>query len=100
MTVRVGVIGTGVMGAEHARLLDREISGAEVCGVFDVDAERAADIAAGLRSARAFPDPIELIGDQQVDAIVIASVDSSHEEFVLAALAAEKPVLCEKPLAP
>jgi len=100
MTVRVGVIGTGVMGAEHARLLDREVSGAEVCAVFDVDAGRAAATAAGLRSARVLTDPIELIGHQQVDAVVIASVDASHEPFVLAALAAGKPVLCEKPLAP
>jgi myo-inositol 2-dehydrogenase / D-chiro-inositol 1-dehydrogenase len=34
-----------------------------------------------------------------VDAVVIASSDDTHEAFVLACLAARKPVLCEKPLA-
>jgi len=100
MTVRVGVIGTGVMGAEHARLLDREISGAQVFGVFDLDGRRAAATAAAGRSTRAFGSPFDLISDGQLDAVVVASSDGTHEQFVLAALAAGKPVLCEKPLAP
>ena len=41
-----------------------------------------------------------LIKDDGVDAVLIASNDASHAEFVLAAIAAGKPVLCEKPLAP
>jgi myo-inositol 2-dehydrogenase/D-chiro-inositol 1-dehydrogenase len=100
MTVGVGIIGTGVMGAEHGRLLDREISGAQVRAVFDLDAGRAAAIAASLRSARVCDDPFELITESTVDAVVVASSDPTHEQFVLAALAAGKPVLCEKPLAP
>ena len=41
MSVGVGVIGTGVMGSEHARLLGRDIPGAHLAGVFDADAARA-----------------------------------------------------------
>jgi myo-inositol 2-dehydrogenase / D-chiro-inositol 1-dehydrogenase len=100
MTVGVAIIGTGVMGAEHARLLDREIASAQVCGVFDLDAGRAAATAGRLRSARVFDDPFRLISEPSVDAVVVASSDSTHEQFVLAALAIGKPVLCEKPLAP
>ncbi|HEY0166481.1 MAG TPA: Gfo/Idh/MocA family oxidoreductase [Jatrophihabitans sp.] len=100
MTVGVAIIGTGVMGAEHARLLDREVSAAQVRGVFDLDAERAAATVARVPSARAFDDPFELIADSAVDAVVVASADPTHERFVLAALAGRKPVLCEKPLAP
>jgi myo-inositol 2-dehydrogenase / D-chiro-inositol 1-dehydrogenase len=100
MTVRVGVIGTGVMGAEHGRLLDREISGAQVCAVFDIDTGRAVETAGRLRSARSVQDPFQLIADRDVDAVVVASSDATHEQFVLAAIAAGKPVLCEKPLAP
>ncbi|MEO7263057.1 MAG: Gfo/Idh/MocA family oxidoreductase, partial [Jatrophihabitantaceae bacterium] len=47
-----------------------------------------------------FDDPFELIAERTVDAVVVASADPTHEQFVLAALAAGKPVLCEKPLAP
>jgi myo-inositol 2-dehydrogenase / D-chiro-inositol 1-dehydrogenase len=50
--------------------------------------------------ARAYADGHELIGDDQVDAVLIASPGPTHEEFTLACLAADKPVLCEKPLAP
>jgi myo-inositol 2-dehydrogenase / D-chiro-inositol 1-dehydrogenase len=94
--IRVGIIGTGVMGADHARILSGSISGATLGAVFDVDAARAAAAADG---ARVLDDPFGLINDVDVDAVLIASSDETHEKFVLAALAAGRPVLCEKPLA-
>lgn len=99
MPVRIGVIGVGVMGAEHARLLAQEVSGSVVVAVFDVDPLRAGQVAA-VTGARSLDDPMVLIKDEQVDAVVVASSDATHEQFVLAGLAALKPVLCEKPLAP
>lgn len=99
MPLRVGMIGVGVMGAEHARLLSHEVSGAEVATVFDVDPLRAAAVAA-TSMAEVHDDPMVLIKDDEVDAVVVASSDQTHEPFVLAAMAAGKPVLCEKPLAP
>jgi myo-inositol 2-dehydrogenase/D-chiro-inositol 1-dehydrogenase len=102
MPVRTGVIGVGVMGAEHARLLSSTVSGSEVVAVFDIDESRAeqvaADCGAGIAGVR--DDPLLLIKDDGIDAVVIASSDATHEELVLACLAAGKPVLCEKPLAP
>jgi len=44
-------------------------------------------------------DPIQLIEDEIVDAVLIASPDDTHAELTLACLEAGKPVLCEKPLA-
>jgi myo-inositol 2-dehydrogenase/D-chiro-inositol 1-dehydrogenase len=49
---------------------------------------------------RVLADPRELVRDGGVDAVLIASTDQTHEEYVLACLAVAKPVLCEKPLAP
>ncbi|MCW2647099.1 MAG: iolG, partial [Pseudonocardiales bacterium] len=95
MPVRTGVIGVGLMGAEHARLLTDAVSGAVVAVVFDVDSARAAAVAAAC-SARVFDDPMVLIKDDSIDAVLIASADKTHEQFVLACLAAGKPVLCEK----
>ncbi len=100
MTLRVGVIGVGVMGADHARNLDRRVGGAAVTVVADHDAERAAVVAGDLRSARVVDDARAVFAADDVDAVVIASHDSTHQELVLAALDAGKPVLCEKPLAP
>jgi myo-inositol 2-dehydrogenase / D-chiro-inositol 1-dehydrogenase len=99
MPVRTGVIGVGLMGAEHARLLTDAVSGSEVAAVFDVDPERAEAFAAAS-GARVFDDPMVLIKDDSIDAVLIASADKTHEQFVLACLAAGKPVLCEKPLTP
>ncbi|MGI8677999.1 MAG: Gfo/Idh/MocA family protein [Jatrophihabitans sp.] len=99
MPVSVGVLGVGVMGAEHARLLAHVVAGSEVRAVFDVDRGRAATVA-GAYGAQALDDPMVLVKDDAVDAVLIASSDRTHEQFVLACLAAGKPVLCEKPLAP
>ncbi|WP_225094588.1 Gfo/Idh/MocA family oxidoreductase [Streptomyces sp. CoH27] len=43
-TVRIGVVGAGVMGADHVNTLHRCVSGAEVVSVADVDEERAAAV--------------------------------------------------------
>lgn len=100
MSVRVGVIGTGVMGAAHVAMLSSEVAGAKVAATFDLDADRAAEAVAGLPGVRLHADPIALIDDPEVDAVLVASSDATHEEFVLACLAVGKPVLCEKPLTP
>lgn len=99
MTVRVGVVGVGVMGADHARKLARVVSGAELVAVSDFDPGVASAVAAEL-GARVCRDGIELIDDADVDAIVVATRDDTHAGLVLAALRAGKPVMCEKPLAP
>ena len=99
MTVRTGVIGAGVMGSDHARTLARRIGGAELAVVADIDLARA-EALADATGARATDDPHALIADPGVDAILVASHDSTHAELVLAAIGAGKPVLCEKPLTP
>jgi myo-inositol 2-dehydrogenase/D-chiro-inositol 1-dehydrogenase len=98
MSVGVGVIGAGTMGADHVRTLTTAVDGAHVAAVADADAARA-EAAARAGGGRAIADPHALIGDPEVDAVVVASFDATHEEFVLACIAAGKPVLCEKPLA-
>jgi myo-inositol 2-dehydrogenase/D-chiro-inositol 1-dehydrogenase len=100
VTTRIGVIGTGVMGTDHARLLGGVVSGAALVAVFDLDRDRAHAAVQAIPAARVLADPIDLIRDDAVDAVLIASTDQTHEEFVLASIAAGKPVLCEKPLAP
>jgi len=99
MTIRVGVIGTGNIGTAHAMSLAREVSGSTVSAVFDVANERAQELAGDL-GARALPSAQVLIEDDAVDAVVIASPDALHAEQALACLAAGKPMMLEKPLAP
>ncbi len=99
MTVNVGVIGVGMIGQDHIRRLTKVLAGSAVVAVSDVDAERTRAVADGLPGARAFASGQELIDDKAVDAVVVASWGGTHEEYVLACIAAGKPVFCEKPLA-
>ncbi len=95
--LRVGVIGVGLMGSDHAERLARRTAGTVLAGVADVDAERAAALAERL-GATVHRDPLALIASSEVDAVVIASPGFVHEEQVLACLEHATPVLCEKPL--
>ncbi len=99
MTLRVGIIGTGSIGTDHARMLAGRVGRATVVAVTDVDGERAGALAAEL-GARHHADHAGLIADADVDAVVIASSGPAHAAQARACIAAGKPVLCEKPLAP
>ncbi|MCW2809593.1 MAG: inositol 2-dehydrogenase, partial [Friedmanniella sp.] len=99
MTVRIGIIGAGIMGADHAYTLQHFVSGAEVTVLADLDLGRARAVAAVV-DARATEDPFGLLNDPGVDAVIIASHDATHPDFIRACVAARRPVLCEKPLAP
>lgn len=100
MTLRVGVIGTGAIGKEHIRRLDKKLAGASVVAVNDINKEDALNFVSseGI-NAKFFDNPHDLIKSVEVDAVVVTSWGPTHEEFVLASIAAGKPVFCEKPLA-
>jgi myo-inositol 2-dehydrogenase / D-chiro-inositol 1-dehydrogenase len=99
MSMRIGVIGCGVMGADHARLLCGQTPGAELVAVHDPDPTRAAAVAAIGRSVRSHSAATDLIADRGVDAVIVASPDATHAPLTIACIEAGKPVLCEKPLA-
>ena len=100
MSVSVGIIGVGVMGSDHARTLIANVPGARLRALHDADMARARTIADETGADTVASDPLAIINDRQIDAVLIASPDSTHRDLTLACLAAGKPVLCEKPLAP
>jgi myo-inositol 2-dehydrogenase/D-chiro-inositol 1-dehydrogenase len=100
MTIRVGIIGTGLIGEDHGRKLVNVINGSTVSAVTDVNRARAEEVAGILGGVRVFDSGIDLINSDEVDAVLVTSIGPTHAEYVLASIAAGKPVMCEKPLAP
>jgi myo-inositol 2-dehydrogenase / D-chiro-inositol 1-dehydrogenase len=98
MSVRVGIIGAGLMGADHARILSTQIPGVVVHTVCDADLARAKSVADASSALNAATDPFAIIINSQIDAVLIASPDETHAALTMACIAAGKPVLCEKPL--
>jgi myo-inositol 2-dehydrogenase / D-chiro-inositol 1-dehydrogenase len=95
----IGVVGTGGMGAMHAENVHNMLANARLAAVADLDSARAERLAERCGSAAVYSDPVALIRDDAVEAVVIASPDPTHLPLVLECLEIEKPVLCEKPLA-
>lgn len=97
-SARIGIIGTGIMGTDHARILAAGIAGAQLAGVQDASRLRAEALAAET-GALVFAEPLALISDPDIDAVMVCSPDATHHALALAAVAAGKSVLVEKPLA-
>lgn len=96
--LRIGVIGTGAIGREHIDRITNKLTGAKVVAVTDIN-EDSANMAGTMCSARVEKDSLSVVRSLDVDALVVASYGPAHAESVLQAIAARKPVFCEKPLA-
>lgn len=92
--LRVGLIGAGSMGANHARVIAASTR-ARLAVVVDADPERAGALAHGA-GARTSTGVEDVLG---CDAVVVASATESHPEIAATLLDAGVPVLVEKPLA-
>lgn len=102
--IGVGIIGGGYMGKAHA------VAFAAVGAVFGTGLRPRLEIVAASTPesaeryrkdfgfARAAKNWRDLVEDSRVEAVVIASPQSTHREIAEAAFALKKPVLCEKPL--
>jgi scyllo-inositol 2-dehydrogenase (NAD+) len=93
----VGLIGLGRLGRVYARDLSGRIPETRLVAVADPLGSLAAEVAAEFDVARHYPDPLALIDDDAVEAVVIVTPTHTHRELVVAAAARKKPTFCEKP---
>lgn len=95
--INIAVIGTGAFGLHHIRGI-KENENAILSAVCDID-ENVAAQQAKQHNVPYYTDYKELLKNDSVDAVSIATPDFMHCEHVTQALRAGKHVLCEKPLA-
>ncbi|AGB73430.1 MULTISPECIES: Gfo/Idh/MocA family protein [Rhizobium] len=96
--LRIGVIGAGLWGNNHAHTFN-VLPETELVGVCDLDEGRALKMKESFGAIEAFTDYQKLIASDRIDAVSVATPDFTHTPIILAALKAGKHVLSEKPLA-
>lgn len=96
MAPRIGFLGAGLIAHSHAFGLHRSTVPSTFAGVYDPDAERAAEFAAGW-GATAMATEDEVL--DSCDAVYICTWTSEHARLLDAACERRLPVFCEKPLA-
>jgi myo-inositol 2-dehydrogenase/D-chiro-inositol 1-dehydrogenase len=97
--VRLGLIGSGWIGAFHAQSIVRRIAETELVAVADPVPGAAERVAAPLGVERTYLDAADLIADPAVEGVVISSPAFTHTDLVVAAAEAGKAVFVEKPMA-
>jgi predicted dehydrogenase len=94
-----GIIGCGDVTEVKSGPAFNKVANSQLVAVMRRDAAKARDYAHRHNVPRWYDDAAKLIDDPEVNAIYIATPPSSHEEYVLAAIEAGKPVYVEKPMA-
>ena len=99
MSIGVGLIGVGRMGKVFAHTLAYNISEARLVAIADPDQVVGREVALRHGVGQYFTDYGELLEQDDIQAVVIATPTSTHVEVVKAAALAGKEIFCEKPLA-
>lgn len=94
--LRIAVLGCGRIGRMHAENIHAHPR-AELAGVFDVVSTASNEVARKL-GVREFGSAADVFASNDVDAVLIATSTPTHSDFIEQAVAAGKPILCEKPI--
>ena len=98
MTIRYGLIGSGMMGQEHIRNLNL-LDGCEVTAIADPNEDmRQLSVQTSGNRAQAFTDYKDMLSAGVCDALVIVSPNDTHHAILMDVLDTNLPILCEKPL--
>ncbi len=97
-TIRMGIVGAGVWGANHASIY-REHPGVELVAVCDRDAARAKAVAQEYGAPEVYTDYADMAKKSGIDAVAIVTPDFLHADIAVDFAAQGKHMLIEKPLA-
>ena len=93
---RIAVLGCGRIGRMHAANIAQHPK-ASLAAVYDLHEPSARDVASA-QQVPAAASPQEIFADTEVDAVLVATATETHADYIEMAVAAGKPVLCEKPI--
>lgn len=96
MGLRIAVLGCGRIGQMHAANIARHPR-AELATVYDIE-RRSAERVARAQGVSAAKSAQEIFASREIDAVLIATATPTHADYIEMAVAAGKPVLCEKPI--
>lgn len=97
--LRVGVIGTGMIGKHHLNAYRDMAADVEIVAVADIREDEVKAVAANYEVANAYTDYKQLLAREDIDAVDVCLHNALHCPATLDAFAAGKHVYCEKPLA-
>ena len=97
--LKIGLVGTGAIGRTHIERINNTLQGAKVVGCADANVDFCKSVAEKY-AIKAWESGEEMIASDEIDAVVVTTLDPFHEQYVMAAIKAGKYVFCEKPLAP
>ncbi|TFG09520.1 Gfo/Idh/MocA family oxidoreductase [Candidatus Heimdallarchaeota archaeon] len=94
--LNIAVIGVGSWGKNHARVFS-EMDNVNLRSIYDLNYDHASELAK-LYNTQAIKNLDDLLKDEEINAITIASPTSTHAEIALKAIGYGKHVLIEKPM--
>jgi predicted dehydrogenase len=99
--IRIGIIGCGGIATNKHMPSLLELDNVEMVAFCDIEEEKALKALEdfGTKDSKAYTDYRELLKDQTIEAVHVCTPNKSHAEISIAALEADKHVLCEKPMA-
>jgi len=99
--VKVGIIGCGgIANNKHMPAL-KALGLVDMVAFCDIDEEKAIKAVAefGIEGAKVYTDYNELLQDESITVVHVLTPNKSHSEISIAAMKADKHVMCEKPMA-
>lgn len=96
--LKLGIVGTGRIGRLHVSNINKLVEGAKVIAAADVYIDAAKEELKENGVEYFYSDYNELLKNEEVEAVIVASSTDTHAEISIATAKAKKDIFCEKPI--
>jgi len=96
--LNVGIIGAGRIGKVHAETIAFRLPEATPLAITDINSKAAQDVAQRCGIPHVVKRAEDILGNRDIDAVLICSSTGTHSDLVVAAAQAGKHIFCEKPI--